>query len=181
MPVRKIVAVKEAVQFIEDWRSGKSCKFKPGDVVESGSSLGVIQFGLASVGDYSVKWYRGPKPWHFIDGIGIEKNMKKSDKSNPLKYKYSEMVPGPSSDAIDRLNEQIRLSDERKAKKRTGKEVDAAVAALEEDISYRKEMKKVVDKDSIDKIVPDDEDDENQTVAEIDPVAEKREKIISED
>lgn len=180
--VKALYNIKEATQFIEDWRNGKSCKFHPGDVVEGigdANRIGVIQFGLAKVGTYQTKWWIGPNPWDFIEGEANEKSIKLSNKPNPLKYKYSDMVPGPSSDAIDILNERIRKSDELRAKSRTGKEVDRYIAVLEEDMNYKREMKKMEEKD---KVVPDEDDDDIATpIAEIDPVAEKRERIISEE
>lgn len=180
--VKALYNIKEATQFIEDWRSGKSCKFKPGDVVEGigdSNRIGVIQFGLAKVGTYQTKWWIGPKAWDVLEGEANENSIKLSTRPNPLKYKYSDMVPGPSSDAIDKLNARIKISDDLRAKNRTGKEVDRYIAVLEEDLNYKKEMKKQEEKD---KVVPDEDDDDVPTpIAEIDPVAEKREKIISEE
>lgn len=171
--------VSEALQFIEDWKSGKSCKFKAGDVVErAGGDIGVVQFALPKHGEYQVKWYIGPKPWDFIEGVGFETRMTKSEKPNPLKYKYSDLVPGPSSDQIDRLNAKLAKQHESRANM-TAKEIEARLAAYEEDLAFRKEMHKA-DED-VDKVVPDDDDDDVQVIAEIDPVVEKREKIISEE
>lgn len=179
---KKTVNIKEATQFIEDWKSGKTSQFKSRDVVESGSRIGVILYPLATVGQYQVKWYVGPKPWNHIEGIAFEKSLVLSKKKNPFIYKYSEMVPGPSSDAIDILNEKMRINDEKNAKTRTAKDVEAYVNALEEEIVYKKEMKKLSDKDEehVDKIVGD-EDEEYEEIVTIDPISEKRAKIISEE
>ena len=168
----------EYFKFIEDWRSGKNQKFKTGDIVESKSGvLGVVQFALAKVGEYQVKIRVSDKPWEYMEISCNERSITKVDKPNPFKYNYSDMIPGPSSKEIDILNERMAKRDAENAKNKTAKDVEARIAALEEDILHKKEMSKVEEKD---KIVPEDEDDEIPAV-NIDPIELKREKIISEE
>jgi hypothetical protein len=177
---QKQVIYKDYFKFMEDWRQGRSQKFKPGDVVElSKDVIGVVQFALANYGEYQVKRRINDKPWEYIEARVSELQMKKSDKPNPFKYKFSDMVPGPSSTEIDILNERMYAFDEKKKKEKSGREVDAYVSALEEEIGYKKEMKKAEDKD---KIISDEDEDAGAVASiEIDPIAEKREKIISEE
>lgn len=177
---QKPAPYKDYFKFIEDWRQGRIQKFKPGDVVELGTNaIGVVQFALADYGEYQVKRRINDKPWEYIEARVGENQMKKSDKPNPFKYKFSDMVPGPSSIEIDILNKRMYAYDEKMKKEKTAREVDAYVSALEEEIGYKKEMKKTEDKDK----VISDEDEEAGAVAsiEVDPIAEKREKIISEE
>jgi hypothetical protein len=167
-------------KFIEDWRGGKSHQFKSGDVVENknGTQLGVVQFALATVGQYQVKVRINDKPWEFLEIKMQENQMVKVDKPNPFKYKYSDMIPGPSSYEIDRLNEKLAANDAKRAKEKTAREVEAHIAALEEEISYKKEMSKISEEK--DKVVPEEDDDEIPAIP-LDPIEMKREKIISEE
>ena len=171
----------EACQFIVDWKSGKTCKFRAGDVVErgNGKDVGVIQFALAKYGFYQVKWFMGPKPWDFVEGIGNEIQLIKSTKPNPLKYKYSDMVPGPSSKEIDILNERLAKADSELNKNLSGRDVDRRLSAYEDALVLKKELRKL--DENADKVVSEEDEDELVSVAEVDPVAEKREKLISEE
>lgn len=172
------VVYKDYFKFIDEWRSGKDQKFKGGDVVETknGNTIGVVQFAMAEYGFYQVKVRISDKPWESLEIKMRETHMVKVDKPNPFKYKYSDMIPGPSSYEIDRLNEKIAKSEELKRKNKSAKEVEAHIAALEEDIVYKKEMIKAEEED---KIVPDD--DSEDAPLEVDPIEAKREKIISEE
>lgn len=174
---------KDYFKFIEEWRSGKDQKFKSGDVVtgNKGSTLGVVQFALAEYGFYQVKVRISDKPWEWMEIKMRESHMVKVDQPNPFIYKYSDMIPGPSSLEIDRLNEKFAKADAKRKKERSAKEVEAHIAALEEDMVYKKEMAKVED-ETTDKIVPEeDEDVAVVTPIEVDPIEAKREKIISEE
>lgn len=180
MKTKQKQVFKDYFKFIDDWRHGITPKFKSGDVVEigEGSAVGVVQFPLADVGEYQVKKRISDKPWEFLEVRVKETNMKKSDLPSPFKYKFSDMVPGPSSKEIDILNARMAKADEKRKKEKTAKEVDAYVSALEDEIGYKKEMKKIEDKD---KIVADEDEDIVEPVIAIDPIEEKREKIISEE
>lgn len=179
MKIKQKVVYKDYFKFIEEWRSGISNKFKPGDIVRSkaGGILGAVQTAAANYGQYHVKVRISDKPWEFREIMMNELTMVKVDEPNPFKYKYSDMVPGPSSIEIDKLNAKIAIAEAKKAKERTAKDVEKYLAALEEEMIYKKEMHKLEDKDKI--ISEEDEEAGDVAQVDIDPIALKREKIIS--
>lgn len=173
---------KDYFKFIDDWKSGKDTKFKASDVIKTktGNTIGVVQFALAEVGFYQVRIRISDKPWESMEVKMRETQMIKVDQPNPFIYKYSDMIPGPSSIEIDRLNEKLEKSRQNQIQERSAKDVEAHIAALEEDMIYKKEMAKVED-ESVDKVVSDEEDTVVEAIQDVDPIEAKREKIISEE
>lgn len=174
---KSFINISEAMTKLDNWRNGKNVLFSAGDVVEniSGTSVGVISFPHVEVESYQVKWYVGPKPWDFIESISNGRSIKKSNKPNPLKYKNSDRFPGPASKEIDRLNE---IFNQNQNKPKTGKEVDAHIAILEEEISRVYDNKK---EEEIDSVVDETLDVEPNLGEIVDSVDLKRKKIIEDE
>lgn len=162
----------------EDWLAGKGHKYSPGQVVESknsSTSLGVIQFALTAIETYAVKWYVGPNPWDFLEGECTSFGTFKSDKKNPLNYKWSQRVPGPSSDQIDALEEKFAKAAIIKA--RSAREVEQHIAILEEEMSKKKKFD--IDETKVDSIA--DETLEEDLDIPIDGVNKKITTILEEE
>jgi hypothetical protein len=150
--IRKKYTRSESMR--EAWLANKNHKWHGGDVVERNGSLGVVQFAMCDIETYKIKWYVGPNPWDFLetDSYLGGPDTVKSDKKNPLKYKWSQRVPGPSSDEIDKLEAHFAELNKKKMKDRTPKEVDIYVAALEEELVKKKTIEKEVNEAHADSI-----------------------------
>lgn len=162
---RKIVNSKAKTSLMEDWLAGKGHLLQSGDVVVSKRNdkyVGVIQFALARLETYQIKWHLGPNPWDVVEGeTSSSEVIKRPDLPNPLKYKWSQRVPGPSSDEIDRLE---AIFAQRKID-RSPEEVEAYVSYLEEELKTKKRLN--VDETKVDSIV--DETLEEDTDIPVDP------------
>ena len=173
---KSFINISEATTKLDNWRNGKGVRFNTGDVVEKGDSIGVISFPHVEIETYQVKWYVGPKPWDFIEGIANGRYLSKSDKPNPLKYKNSDRFPGPASREIDKLNE---IFNKNINKPKTAKEVEEHIAILEEEISRVYDNKKT--EDEIDSVVDETLDVEPNLGEIVDTVDLKRKKIIDDE
>jgi len=176
---KSFINISEALKKQDDWLQNTNAKFKCGDVVErvdQADQLGVVCFPLHEIETYKVKWYKGPKPWDFIEGTGKGSQLKLSDKPNPLIYKHSDRFPGPSSTQINKLNEVFN-KDLNKPK--TGKEVDQHIAILEEELSKNKII--VKKKEEVEYIVNEEDEDNEDVPAIVDSVEIKRKKLIEEE
>jgi hypothetical protein len=162
----------------EDWLAGKNNKLKGGDVVQTKSeskSIGVIQFGLNEIETYAVKWYIGPNPWDSIEGVVSSSTVEVVNIPNPLKYKWSQRVPGPSSDQIDAL--EAKFAAKRDNRPKTAKEVEQHLAILEEELSKKK--KNEIDETKVDSIV--DETLDEDLGLPIDGVTNKITNLLDEE
>jgi hypothetical protein len=161
----------------DEWLSGRNHKFKGGDVVESrhSSAIGVIQFGLSTIETYSIKWHIGPKPWDYLEGVVAGSAVIPSTKPNPLTYKWSQRVPGPSSDQIDALEAKFAVVAAKKAK--SAKDVELHISILEEELNKKKKLD--IDESKVDSIV--DETLEEDTDPIVDGVAKKITTILEEE
>jgi len=163
----------KANSLMDEWLAGKNHKFSGGQVVSSKSNdnyIGVIQFPLARLETYRVKWHVGPNPWDYIDGETTCSNIvSRLELSNPLAYKWSQRVPGPSSIEIDRL--EAAFSTIRKEK--TAKEVDAYIASLEEDLHKKKAIEKAIDETKVDSIVDATLEEDNDLPIDNDGITKK--------
>lgn len=173
---KSLINISEAMAKLDAWRNGRMNNFNSGDVVESGDSeIGVVCFPHVDIDSYIVKWYSGPKPWNFVEKVTYGSQMRKSNKPNPLKYKDSERYPGPSFEAIEKLNV---VFSEKSNKPKTGKEVDKYISILEEEIYRTNDNKK---EEEIDSVVDETLDAEPNVGEIIDSVDMKRKKIIEDD
>jgi hypothetical protein len=152
---------------MDEWLAGKNHKFTSGQVVcskRNPDQLGVIQFALNNLETYQIKWRSGKNPWDYIEGTTTCNDVVAvPNAENPFKYKWSQRVPGPSSDAIDKLEEIFA----KKQKTRTAEEQEEYIASLEEDMHKRKSLEKQLDETKADSIV--DETLEEDTELPIDP------------
>jgi len=164
----------------EHWLAGRNHRLQPGNVVRNKSdekTIGVIQYPLCDMETYAIKWYIGPKPWDFIEGQVMSSCVTVTNEPNPLKYKWSERVPGPSSDEIDRLEAAFA----KKAKKEfTAREADLNAALLEEELSKKRAIKKI-DESKVDSIV--DETLEEDIISPIEDISvdQKIKNILNEE
>lgn len=166
----------------DNWRTGRNTKFKSGEVVRfnnNKSKLGVIGSPAFEFEVYEVKIQNGANPWEFYIAKISANEMYKVDEPSPFKYDACDLYPGPASDQIRKLKEKMRLN----AEKQKELDVEQRIAALEEDMAYKKKIVTIKDDDSIEKVAPVDEESQD-TEAEIkliDPLIQKRENIIDEE
>lgn len=176
---KKIKSVKSRFGFLQDdWLSGKGHKLKGGDVVRSKSisqTIGVIQYPLCDYETYNIKWHLGPKAWDVIEGTVTSNSVEVTNLPNPLKYKWSERVPGPSSDQIDALEAKFAAKIVNRPK--TSKEVEQHLAIYEEELSKKRKLE--VDETKVDSIV--DETLEEDLDVPIDGVTKKLTNILEEE
>lgn len=161
----------------QEWKEGKNHHFNAGDVVTFVSSpetsLGVIMYPKAEIEEYAVRWWMGPKPWDVLEGSSVGAQLQKTDKPNPMKYSWSERVPGPSSTQIDALNAKMDAARaKRKPIKDAAKEADVLQEALEEEMTKKDKFEKLVKEGKVDSIVDDTLEEDNEL-----PVSEIEEKI----
>ncbi len=146
----------------EEWLAGKNHRYRGGDVIRSdtNNSIGVIQFALKELETYQVKWHVGPNPWDFVEGV-IEdaRTIKKVDEPNPLKYSWSQRVPGPSSQEIDKLEAVFAAKASRI---KTAKEVELHVSILEEELNKKKAL--AIDETKVDSIVDETLEEDTEPV-----------------
>lgn len=166
----------------EAWLANKNHRWHGGDVIEKNGSLGVVQFAMCDIETYKIKWYIGPNPWDFheTDSYLGGAEVTRSDKKNPLKYKWSERVPGPSSDEIDKLEAHFAEMHKKKLKNRTAKDVDAYVASLEEELVKKKTIEKEIDESTVDSII-DKTLEEDTEVPKKNPIDSKMDNLLSEE
>jgi hypothetical protein len=165
---------------MDEWLAGKNHKFVSGQVVCSKKDpeyIGVIQYALNPLETYKIKWHSGKNPWDYIEGTTTCNDIVlKPNVENPFKYKWSQRVPGPSSDAIDKLEEAFAA----KQKARTPEEVEEYVASLEEDMHKRKNLEKQLDETKADSIVDETLDEDVELPIDPENLNKKIMDIIEE-
>lgn len=160
---------------IDEWRYGRNQTFKSGDVIKlkGKEQIGVVYYLLKDIETYQVKWYVGPNPWDFIEGMIHGAYLEKTDLPNPLKYEWRQLVPGPSSEMIHAL--QLKFKEQDAKKVRTSKDVDAYVAILEEELVSKKKLVEI-DETKVDSII--DETVDEEPVQIVDDISTKINSII---
>jgi hypothetical protein len=169
------------------WLAGTAQKFKTGDVVRIGSTLGVVQFSTPTIGMYSVKLHTAvPNQWNYSIADVDEKFIHHTDEANPFaKHLFEDRYPGPSSEAMKKLSDAI---DEAR-RQRCGKtHAELFEKTLEEEMSIRKNfsMEKDDDDDDDDMPIKDKsltfsiEDDDKDTMVD-DTFINKLQQEIGED
>lgn len=177
---KKILSrIREIEQRQEEWFHGRNMAFHGGDVVLSKTTgaIGVVQYGLKEVENYQIKWYQGPKPWDFVEGSARGISLEKTDRPNPLIYKWSERVPGPSSTMIDKLNERFTEANRVRMANRTAQDVERDVAIFEEELSKKKVLE--IDESKVDSIA--DERLEEEVYIPVNDLNKKIDKILEEE
>lgn len=176
---KKQVNSKAKTSLMEEWLAGNGHLLQGGDVVVSKrneKSVGVIQFALSRLETYQIKWYNGPNPWDFIEGeVSSSEVVKRPELPNPLKYKWSQRVPGPSSDEIDRLEAIFA----QKKKDRTAQEVEEYISYLEEELKNKKRLD--VDETKVDSIVDETLEEDTEIPVDPDGVNKKILNILEEE
>lgn len=176
---KSFINYQDAVTRRENWINGINTKYKCGDVVERGTDIGVICLLLSEIETYQVKWYRGPKPWDFIEGKAFGNQLTLSEKPNPLKYTHSERFPGPSSTQIDALNKAFAKQP---VKQRSSKEIDEYLSILEEEMTKNKDIDVIKTSEDVDSVVDETAEDIDEPIDDIIDVKEiKIKKIIEEE
>lgn len=172
---KSFINISEAITKIDNWKQGIGHTFTSGTVVEKGTEIGVIMYPSADYEKYQIKWYKGPNPWDYTESECFSRELIKSNKSNPMKYKNSDRYPGPSSKEIDRLNEIFAKTQ----KVMSPKDIDKHMEILEEE--FKNKTNKDFDNDEcvIDKEIEDEDSDDSATI--IDSVDLKRKKLIEEE
>lgn len=164
----------------EDWLAGKNHRLKGGEVIRSkspDSKLGVIGYAMNEMETYTVKWHLGPKPWDVIESIISSSQVIITTEKNPIKYKWSERIPGPGSDEIDRLE---AIFDKVAVKNRTAREVEIHTAILEEELSSKKKSL-TVDETKVDSIVDETLDEDTDAGMENSGIDSKIKGILEEE
>lgn len=170
---RKSYATKKS--YIEQWRDGERNIVSPGNVVclkTSPDTIAVVGSPCYDVDTYEMKVWTGPKPWDYhVMEINAHK-VTVVDKPNPCKYNDYERYPGPSSASIKKSIESWADYQKNRLTNRTSKDVDREIAIIEEEMS----KDRTID-DTIDKVVPEDDEDGIEPLP-FDPLDAKRKVII---
>jgi hypothetical protein len=167
----------------DNWSKGTNTKFRAGDVVRFNSNknhIGVISALSFEREVYDVKIKSGKNAWDYYVTKVSANEMYKVEEQSPFKYDSGDRFPGPASNQIRQLNERMRVQ----AEKQKQIDVEQRIAALEEDMAYKKKIVTIKDDDSVEKIISADDEESQDTETEVklvDPLIQKRENIIDEE